>query len=140
MKTYIMMLFGISVALYLLGYTSPFLEVLNQTGVDSSTGEASASNFWDYFINKFLETFTSKEFLATMAIPIVGSILLSGSSGQSGYFVIPILFLTVMANFFILPTTFIFSAELPAILKVLINSFLNLFLLLTIVEFVTGRS
>jgi len=136
-KTYIMMLFGISVALYLLGYTSPFLEILSQTGVEES---GSASIIWNNIINNFLSVFSNPILWTTMAVPIVGSILMSGSSGQSSYFVIPLLVLTtVLANFFVLPTTYIFSAEIPTIVKIIVNSFLNLFLLLTIIEFVTGR-
>lgn len=135
-KTYIMMLFGISVTLYLLGYTSPFLAILSQSGIEES---GSSTIIWDNLINSFLNVFSNPILWASMAIPIVGSILMAGSSGQSSYYVIPLLFLIAMANFFVLPTTYIFSAEIPVILKIIINSFLNLFLLLTIVEFITGR-
>lgn len=131
LKTYLMIVFGISIALYLVGYTSPFVKMMGEVGIENVTFNSVINGIWAIFSNPV--------FLASLGIAAIGSLLLIGGSGQSTLFIVPIIILMAFANYFILPTGEILASNLPTIIKFITNTFLNLFLMSTIIEFVAGR-
>ena len=126
--TYMVLIFGISIGLYLMGYTSPFMAMFNNIGQDTNIAEA--------ILNSLLAIFTNPIFLAGLGISAVASFITGGS--YSVMYLFPIVMLVAFANYFVLPTSFILQADFPLELKLIINTFLNLFMVLAIIEFVRG--
>jgi len=127
LRAYIFILFGMSAVLYLFGYTSPFLDIVSHTQGNIATD----------LLNQFILLFTSTTFLAILGVSAVASYFTGGSNFSVTY-LIPILLIMTMLNFFILPTSFIISMELDPFIKLLIGGFLNLFLAFALLEFVRG--
>lgn len=134
LSSYAMLLFGISAVFYMMGYTSPFLAIVGQVTTDTP--------ILNTLVNSLYTTLTNPIFLIGMAIAGVASF-----AGNFGYastqFLAPLMFfvgVSFIANFFVLPTSFIFQAGFPTILKLLINAFLNVFLMLGLLEFIRGGS
>jgi hypothetical protein len=124
---YVFLLFGISLALYLFGFTSPAMEAFI-----TATGEGEVASG---LMNAMLAIFTRPEFLALIGAAAVVAFV-SGSSGDMIAYAFPIFMLIVFANFFILPTSFILSASIDSFSKIVVAGFLNLLLGLAIMEFV----
>ncbi len=134
LSSYAMMLFGISTMLYIMGYASPFLAIVGEVSTDTP--------ILNTLINSLYTTLTNPIFLLGLAIAGVTS--LAGNFGfSSAGFLAPLMFfvgVSFIANFFVLPTSFIFQVGFPEILKLIINSFLNVFLMLGLLEFIRGGS
>lgn len=131
-RTYLMLMLGVSIVMYFMGYTSPFVELMGQVGTESVS--------WNLVINGIFAIFTNPTFLATIGIASISSLLFLGGSSQSVLFIIPIIILIAFADFFVLPTSFLLQAGVPEAFKFIANTFLNMSLMLTIIEFVTGRA
>jgi len=127
LRAYIFILFGMSAVLYLFGYTSPFLDIVSHTQGNIATD----------LLNQFMLLFTSEEFLTFLGLSAVVSFF-SGGSNFSVTYLIPILMLLAMLNFFVLPTSFILSMEVDPFIKFLVGGFLNLFLVFAMLEFIRG--
>jgi hypothetical protein len=125
LKVYVMLLFGISIGLYLSGYTSPLLQIATTTNADISVA----------LLNSFLGIFTNVTFLAILGATAVASYLTSGGNMSITY-LFPIFLIMALMNFFILPTSFILALELDPFIKILVAGFLNLMLGLAMVEFI----
>ena len=125
--TYVMLVFGISVFLYLVGYTSPFMTFVQ----NASNGDVFTS-----LLNSFINIFTNPIFLTSLGLSAVASFITGGN--YNVVYLFPILMLVVLANYFVLPTSFLNATEIPSQLKLIISTFLNLFLVLSVVEFVRG--
>jgi len=125
--TYVMLVFGISVVLYLVGYTSPFMTFVQ----NASNGDVFTS-----LLNSFINIFTNPIFLTSLGLSAVASFITGGN--YNVVYLFPILMLVVLANYFVLPTSFLNATEIPSQLKLIISTFLNLFLVLSVVEFVRG--
>lgn len=126
-RTYVFILFGISAVLYFFGYTSPFLDIVTNTQRDIAVG----------LLNQFILIFTSATFLAILGVSAVASYFTGGSNFSVTY-LIPILLIMSMLNFFVLPTSFILAMEVDPIIKFLVGGFLNIFLAFALLEFVRG--
>ncbi|HID09494.1 TPA: hypothetical protein EYP13_04650, partial [Candidatus Micrarchaeota archaeon] len=106
LRVYLFLLFGTMVVFYLLGYEAPILYVLAQ----------SEEGGWD-IIGEMLNIFTDERFLAAIGFSTVVAFLASGN--YSVTFIVPIALLLIIANIFILPTSYILDAQLPEELKIL---------------------
>ena len=71
-----------------------------------------------------------------IGITIISSLLLGGTFIV--VYVVPILILIAVADFFLLPTDFIFSDALPIEIRIVVFGFMNLMLVMTIVGFIRG--
>lgn len=129
-STYMFLLFGVAIAFYLGGYQPlVFQSFDDEIGSDQTLGES--------FINSLGAIFTDPTLLAVLGITAVSSFVLGGSQ-FSAVFIIPVFMLTVFANMFILPSTFFFDPSLPFFIKAVIGLFMNMLLMLAIVNFVKG--
>ena len=132
LSNYAILLFSLSIVLYVVGYESPFIEVIGQIGTETP--------ILDTLINSLYTAFTNPIFLIGMAAAGVASV--AGNWGYSSTaFLGPLMIFvgaSFIANFFVLPTSFIFQATLPTPISLIIFAFLNLFLLLGLLEFIGG--
>lgn len=127
-KVYVFLLFGISVGLYFVGYTSPLLQLATTTNEDISIA----------LLNSFIGIFTNVTFLAILGATSVASYLTSGGNFSVTY-LFPIFLIMAMLNFFILPTSFILAMELDPVIKIIVAGFMNLLLGMAMVEFIRGQ-
>ena len=126
-RVYAFLVFGISIVLWMMGYTSPFYAtVSNMSG-----------NIAGDLLNSFILIFTNPTFLALLGVSAVASYF-SGGSNFSVTYLIPMLLVLVMLNYFLLPINFIFDMAMNPMLKVIIGGFLNLLLAFAMLEFVRG--
>jgi hypothetical protein len=125
LRVYVIILFGMSVCLYLVGYTSPLLQLATTTEGDISIA----------LLNSFIAIFTNPVFLGILGATSVASYLTAGGNTSITY-LFPIFLIMAMMNFFILPTSFILALELDPFIKILVAGFLNLMLGLAMVEFI----
>jgi hypothetical protein len=134
LKVYIFLLFGISISLFFVGY-KPLLFSMLQCSTASATCVPTA-NFAQGIINSLLSLLTNPGFLLGAGVALFVPFLIGGSF--SVYYVIPILMISVLGNFLLLPTDFILQTTLPAEIQMIMLGFMNLLLLLTVIEFVRG--
>lgn len=141
LSTYIMVMFGISLALFLADpvHLSPPLFQMMQC--NDATNLESCGTFTTNFslgiLQFILDGIKSPAFLFSVGLAIFAPFITGGNF--SVLYVIPILILFALANFLLLPSQFIFGlAGLPLIIKLVIVGFLNLWLLLVVVEFIRG--
>lgn len=127
-----MLLFGIGIAFYFAGYQPLILTTLGGQ-VGTTTPIATT------LINNLYAIFTNPLFLSALGISAVTSFVLGGGA-FSVVFLIPLIMISVFANIFILPSSYLFDATLPPEMVLIIGVFFNLFLMLTILEFVRGGS
>lgn len=127
LRVYIFILFGISAVLYFFGYTSPFLDIVSNT-----QGDIAIS-----LLNSFISVFTNPIFLSILGVSSVASYF-SGGSNFSVTYLIPMLLIMAMLNYFILPTSFIVNMQMDPVISMLVGGFLNIFLALAMLEFIRG--
>lgn len=127
---YMLILFGVSIVFYLIGYQPMMLQIL---GENVGTNEPIAQDV----LNKLFSIFTNEIFLSVLAVTAVSSFLLGGSN-YSVAFIFPILLFSIFANIFVLPSSYLFDPTLPPLLRTFIGIFFNLFLMLAIINFVRG--
>lgn len=135
LTTYVMLLFGISIALFFLGY-KPLMFTMLQCDTTAPTCDPNVNYGYNALNNILTSIVTNPLVLGLAGIGIVSGILLGGTFAV--VYVIPILILFAITNFVLLPTDFLLNSVLPWEIKAIILGFLNLMLLLTIVSFVRG--
>lgn len=132
LTNYVMVLFGISVMFYFIGYQpAAFVALSSGIGNDSDVGQT--------LLNSLYNIFTNPLFLTALGVSVVTSFVLQGGN-EAALFIIPAIIFSIIMNLFILPTTYLFDPTVPEIMRLIIGTFLNLFLGLAIVEFVRGGS
>jgi len=133
LTVYVFLLFGIMVAMYLSGYQAPFVEFMgNALGGDFT----NSTGVFNSLINSFTNIFTnpgSFVLVGVLVTIITISSLISG--GYSAMFAISLFIIVILANILILPVNFIFKENMPYVLKIILASFLNLLLIMSIVSF-----
>lgn len=132
---YMMLLFSISVSLYLVGAESPFLAMLNSLDPDTPAVDRVTIALAQAFQDGGL---LAKVGLAGGAV-VVGAAVLGGGSSVF-IFGIPLLLLTVALNIFILPTDILFQSTMPQEVSWIVFLFFNILLFLMYLEFVRGGS
>lgn len=83
--------------------------------------------------------FSDWRLLAMIGAVSVSAWLLGGSSFSVMFF-IPLLMLSAVLNYFVLPTSFLFDSTLPDVLRIGVAVFFNILLLLTMLEFIRGQA
>lgn len=131
LSTYIFILFGVSTVFYLLGYQAPMFDILASS---AGTGGPSGQTI----INAISNIFSNPAFLVALGLSAVAPFLTGGGAGFNAVFVVPLFLLTIFANLFILPSSYLFDANLPVFLRTFIAILFNLTLTLSIISFVKG--
>lgn len=134
---------GLTIGMYLFGYTSILIDHFMTE--EEYYNNTDAGGFINKIFNTIIEGLTSKIGLSTLAL-IVGFGFLSGIAG-SGYvsgsilaFLIPCIILFGVANVFFFPVlSHIEGHMVYQPVNILLQVVLNVFLMLTVIEFVSGR-
>jgi hypothetical protein len=126
---YVLLIFGISLSLYLLGYPSVFLALISQVG--------SEQPITSTLFTSLIAVFTNPVFLIGAAFAGITGFL-TGGGNFSVIYMIPLLMLIAIANVFVLPTAYLLQMDMNPIIQLIINGFMNTLLMLTIIEFVRG--
>jgi len=161
LTTFVMMMFGMIVILYLMGFTSAWdaynndariegeadIDLENEGAIDSSfsIGDAMVDGLWGLFEGAGEYTSENPLFaLAGAVIAGIGIYVLARAGGAYIFtYLIPIIFITIFANIFIFPIEpvtgyMIYYEGIP--LNVFLVVFLNLFMFLSIMEFIRGNN
>ena len=132
-----MLIFGLSVGLYFMGFSPPLLGLMGEVGVSTSgTGVPMAETL----INSLFSIFTNPTVLTALAVTAIAGFLTSGTNGQNIMFLVPIMIIVVGLDLFVLPMNFILSSDVPLEIGFVLFTFLNLMMMLTIMEFVRGSA
>lgn len=128
------LIIGIVIGMYLMGYTSPFL-----MGIDSLL-KGNPQDLFNNLINSFKDMIISPSGLGMIGIALAGIIIASAISGGSGFlFGISILIVIVFANYFVLPTAYIYESGNwgeAEILKTILVLVLNALMMVGLISFV----
>lgn len=147
--TYVIMMFGMIVVLYLMGFTSPF-DAYSQVQVGPSGEEKTITsptgigvNILDWLsrgIYGLFESVADNPIIAVVSsiITIGGLWAITRIGGQYVLaYIIPLVILTIFANIFLFPTASL-QGEIVFPLDIIAFTFLNLFLILSYLEFILG--
>lgn len=133
MATYIMLIFSVSVVFMLMGYHGAMWDVLTSSFMPDGTPTPIS----DLIINAIFQVFLDPRLLAIIVGGSITAFLLGGSN-FSVMFLIPLLIIEAVMNYFILPTSLLFDAS-AGLLGIGVWLFLNILLMLAIIEFVRGQ-
>ena len=134
LTTYVMLIFSISAVFYLMGYHGAMFDAFSAADGIGSTEPISTT-----IMSSMFNVFTDWRLLAMIGAVSVSAWLLGGSSFSVMFF-IPLLMLSAVLNYFILPTSFLFDSTLPDFLRIGVAVFFNILLLLTMLEFIRGQA
>lgn len=144
------LLFGLCVALYLGGYSSPFFDSTENILGNKDSGEnLQGTGVWDFFINGIKDFFTPENegdwLELAFGVALAGVTLLAIVKGGSGAWVlISVMMLALIANIFILPINFMYQTASwgqADVLKPLLLVFMNLLLIMSLLSFMrTGET
>lgn len=142
LSTYVMFLFATSVVFYMFGYTNIFTSFAEQTGVDMTTGASVPISIWDTVKIGLFNAMTDPLVLSLLAISTIASVFgaMSGGGSIGLLLVLPIFILTSFINIFILPLSFLLQADIPFFIKAIMGVWLQLWLILTVIEFIRSGS
>lgn len=146
LTVFVMILVGFVIGFYLMGYTSPALNFFQKTvsGNTIITGDFNVNDF----LNGIKDAILSPFGLGVIGIAVLFSLVsafAAGGTGIAGFlgFLIPILIIFAVANVFFFPILSEMEAEggLSSLnpVDLILAAVLNVFLMLTIVEFISGR-
>lgn len=127
LTTYVYLILGMSIALYLAGYAPPFVALMQNFNQE---------NIAQVLINSFLAIFTNPIFLISLGIAGISSFVSAGNF--SIMYIFPILMIVALLNFFVIPTSFLLQADLPDAFKLIASTFINVTMSLAIVNFIRG--
>jgi len=134
LTVFAIIIIGIVIAMYLMGFTSPFIN-----GIQDLL-KGNTENLFENLADAFVEMVTSPSGLGMLGIALAGIIVASALSGGSGFlFGVGILILVLFSNYFILPTTYIYeqgSWGEAEILKTILVLILNTILVLGMISFI----
>jgi len=150
---YALLVFGIVMGLYMMGYESIYADQYatqqddisfegNETNYSYNTTEGGTDkqfNIARSLINAIIESMKDPKIL----FPLLGvglvSFVTAGGTRYALTFIIPAIILLAILNIFVLPMSFIYEEGIPEMLQIFVAGFLNLVLMLTVVEFISGR-
>ena len=129
------LLIGIIIALYLCGYSSPFIN-----GVEEVLRTGNTENLFNSLISSFTNLVTNPTGIAIIGVGLALFIGATALTGGSGFlFGISIFFVLIFANYFVLPISFIFEQASwgdAEVLKFILAFFLNSLLILSMISFI----
>lgn len=134
LTTYVMLIFSISAVFYMMGYHGAMWDTFSSAGGIGSTEPISST-----IMSSMFAIFSDWRLLAMIGAVSVSAWLLGGSSFSVMFF-IPLLMLSAVLNYFVLPTSFLFDSTLPDVLRIGVAVFFNILLLLTMLEFIRGQA
>jgi hypothetical protein len=139
-STYVMMLFGMTIVFYMMGFTTMWTVWSNQSAASAQGSSAPIISNPNLFTSEFV---IYGIIIAAFGTTVVAGIILkyTGGSAILGY-TIPLIFLMVFLNIFIFPIwslndELLFAGSTLPIAGMLV-AFFNLFLILSIIEFIRG--
>ena len=143
--TYVMLMFGLVVVLFLMGFAPPFF---NQPEAIGGSGQL-VTEPGNFDLGTMMMTAVFSVFQTLMESPIWGLIgiavgiismyVIVKLGGQYVIaYIVPLILLILFANIFVFPTSSI-GSDLPSELGLITFAFLNLFLILSYLEFVRGN-
>jgi hypothetical protein len=140
--TYVMLMFGISIAFFLAGQPPLFFSFLNCVSTGNAETDALACNPGNLglnFINLLATGIGNPATLIVFGFATIMTIITRGTSFGAIY-LFPIAMILLLQNLFVTPAAFFGSNAfgMPAILGAIIIGFFNLLLLLTILNFIKG--
>ena len=133
LTTYLMLLFGISISLYCIGYQPLLFHLMQCTGTDVCAPEPGMGQT---VFNSLTSFITNPAFLGITAIALFVPFLIGGSFGLM--YIIPLIIVFALSNFLLLPMDFLLAYSMPLMLKIIILGFMELLQILTIVSFIRG--
>jgi len=135
LTTYVMLLFGIGIALWFIGYSPLVFSMLGCDTTDTTCEiqKDAAVNFLNGIIDALINNPLA---LAGIAGVLVLGYLLGGSFIVN--FLAPVVILLSVSNIFLLPTEFFFDNVIPFEIRLIIFGFLQLLLFLSIITFIRG--
>jgi len=162
--SYVMVMFGLIVIMYLMGFQSAYSDYTSEgrtiakDGEDSITdqitdSEGSNFNILSIMVDGIKQIFVNPEdgstnwwsVIGAVAITVAGLAIAKFAGGQYAFaYIIPIALFTIFANIFIFPIHHVsgdllfFNGAVP--LNIMLLAFFNLWLILSIVEFVRGQT
>ena len=116
-------------ALYFVGYSSPFMAMVAQIGTSGFT--------WSTFVNMLLSIFTNPIFLGALGTAAISAFVFKNNNFLST-FIIPIMLIVVVMNIFVIPNTFLLDSSMPVLLKSIVMVVLNSLMVLAGIDFVRG--
>ena len=125
--TYVFVLFGISLAMYFVGFSSPLFHLMQCNGATTAEACTTYTDAWSQgIINQIFALITSPQFLISIGLAAFVPFLTGGNF--SVLYVIPIAILFALTNFLFLPTDFILyeQYQMPPIISLLLLGFMNL--------------
>ena len=143
--TYVMLMFGLVAVLFLMGFSPPFFdqpETIGGSGqLVTEAGPFDLGTMMMTAINGVFESIAADPVWgiigAAVAFIAMAAIIAAGGQYVLAY-IIPLILLILFANIFVFPTSSI-GTDLPSELSLITFSFLNLFLILSYLEFVRGN-
>jgi hypothetical protein len=138
---YISILFAITLVFYLGGYTPIGTQLLEVTGNGNNSGilDVASSGEIDNTINPTTEDESQKAVLTTMMLTIGGAVvLLSFLLGFSAIYIIPLLMLFSILNFFVFPMSAVLDPMMPIEIKVILIFFYNTITVMACITFIRG--
>lgn len=129
-----LILLGFIIALWLFGFSSPAIAILGQS--------MSAGDIFNSFAGNMIATFTEH---LDITITMIGIGFLAGLAGGSYAggslftFLIPVMLLFVVMNIFVFPISDISAGGIFTPVSTLLAVVLNVFLMLAVLEFASGR-
>jgi len=141
--TYVMLMFGLVAVLFLMGFEPPFFaETIGGSGQTiSEAGSFDIGAMMMTAVNSLFESAEDNPVWAIIAsaVTLFSMAIIVKLGGQYVLaYIIPLILLVLFANIFVFPTSSI-GTDLPSELSLITFSFLNLFLILSYLEFVRGN-
>lgn len=138
MSSYLLLMFSMSLVLYLLGYTSVFnLALDNQHAeVGNDNGFIQQKDVLTRLADLMLSGSGLTILIGGVIAGLVGTLL----GGHGAPYVIKLVMLLAFVNLFVFPLSFIFDPSTPTLLSQPVLYFFNLITVLSVVEFVKEGS
>lgn len=134
LSAYLILLFSVGLILYFMGY-APIINIFNAKG--ASPLSISCPNT-DKYCQQNNATNTGvvlgASILAILGATALGSLII----GYSAIFIIPIVLLIGLLNFFVFPLNFMMDPSFPDIIKYPVLAFFNILTVLAVLNFVRG--
>lgn len=149
---YAILVFSIIMGLYMMGYKPTYTHYVEQQQDMSIQGNNSTyeynttngsmdkqKNMAQTLINAILDTLKDPKILLPMVGVAFASFVTAGGTRYALTFIIPAIILIAILNVFVLPMDFIYNSDIPFLIQIFVSGFLNLLLMMAIIEFITGR-
>jgi len=153
---YVVLLFSISLVLYFMGYTSVVSQYGSLSGLNTSTNSTSnlvgitcdsgklptgGGNQTAIDYVQAQKDCPSNQFVfgALFFVLIGAAAIIVFVSGFSAIYIVPLLILMAIMQFFVMPMSFILDASIPVEIRVALIVFFNMLTVLASIHFIRGQ-